>query len=297
MENENQPQGSSAANLRPNTPNPQPDNRKFGGGMRVIQPLSTNPQSASTAQSPETTPVATNQSQMTSGPVAPNEPVTPTTLAKPRPNPSAIYPDATRNPTDIPMPSSLSDNDETLAISSEDTRKTKGITMIVMAFGAFIVVTCAINVLTWLRLAHASTGVSSVGILGLILAGGELCIGLGIIMRREVARAIYVVLAAISLVFSLYGTYNYFTAAHSLAQTEQAALASTQHTIASYQDNPTLTATQKARIIQPLQEAAKRDQQLLDQNKNALLPLIIAYIIAIAPLVFLTRPSVKAVFE
>jgi polyphosphate kinase 2 (PPK2 family) len=71
----------------------------------------------------------------------------------------------------------------------------------------------------------------------------------------------------------------------------------TQRSIEQYQHNPYLSARQKASIIDSLQASVKQQQDQLAKTKNTLLPIIEGYAVAIVPLVFLTRPSVKTVFS
>jgi len=280
---------------------PSTSSAGFGGGMKVIQPLSPNLQAETPTQptSPSSAPLSSQASQDTSTSASTaNQVPQSENLSQPLPNASSIYPDVTRgigsNPAQPPVNQATQQATGSTLINSN---KTKLITMAVIGFGAFVVVVAALGLITWIRVLKLPGASSGSNILGLILDCIELILGIGIMMKREAARSAYMFVAVILLIFSLYGTYNYLTSLHRYNQSQQAYINHTQQTITQYQNNPNISASDKAQIIKSLQDTEKREQQQVSKTNKTLLPFIEGYAISLLPLVFLSRPSVKEIFE
>jgi hypothetical protein len=195
-------------NITPGQPQatPPPAPNSANGGMKVIQPLSPDLRAnADLPQAPTPEPptydarVRNPQNLASPGATPP---------LQPRPNPNSIYPNPTQDVSSSPnQPATYAADTATVAEQpvAPAGNKAKIIVAIVMAIGAFIVVTAALSLIAWIRVLMLPGTSSGSSILGPILTGGQVLLGLGILMRRELARQIYVVLAVISLVFSVFG--------------------------------------------------------------------------------------------
>lgn len=231
-------------------------------------------------------------------------------------NPSAIYPETTGGLPEKPTNEvSHGDNQST---SSNDDKLTKLIIIGVIALGVFIAVPALLSIIGWAKIISYGNinALGKTGVLIYTIDAIYLIVGVGLILRKEFARITYVVIGVILLLIGLYGTINYFRESHSISgvaayYTEEVASAQTgvngdQTTISSYQNNTSIPASQKQQIISELEGNLKQDQQQLKQLKqlqkqnsgiSSLVKLIPTYLLAILPLVFLTRPRVKEVFS
>lgn len=132
-----------------------------------------------------------------------------------------------------------------------------------------------------------------------------LILGVGLILRRELARQVYVVLAVISLIFVGFATIEVATlngvrATSGVARVPSEA-ARTQASIERIQDDRHIAAVQKQRIARELQrEVARYRAEVVvahEAEPDTYKALIPGFLLALIPLVFLTRPSVKNVFN
>jgi hypothetical protein len=223
-----------------------------------------------------------------------------------RPNPAAIYPKATSGfGASSKQPPVIPAQDEAAQNSTDN--KTKMIVILVSILGAYTALSALLGLL------GSVTALS----FGFIKAGGQLTvidaiyliIGVGLVFRKELARVVYIFLAIIGLLLTVYGTIHTFsphsTAAISYERTQSTQyIAQDQQQIKNVQHNDLapglhLTSTQKQQQIQQLQKdianTKKAEAKLSSVRLYA--GLIQGYLLAIIPLVFLTRPSVKGVFE
>lgn len=150
--------------------------------------------------------------------------------------------------------------------------------------------------------------ISGAGTFGLLVDLVFLALGVGIVMCREQARVVYVVLAVVTLAFSVIGTVGYFTAssiagasantntASAITETKRS-IAGQQAFIASVQGNP-----RYATDIRSLQQNIAMENgevvswETTGTSHGKYTGLILGYLLAIFPLWFLTRPAVKEVF-
>jgi hypothetical protein len=140
-----------------------------------------------------------------------------------------------------PVPDPVARPEATRSSSPERSR----IVMAVVVLGAFITIQALVSLVGSAQL--LSYGHAGVGGLATIFDVGYVLLGVGLVIRREPARVIYVVIAIISLIFAVLGTI--------------AIVAASQAYAVNYAG------------------------------------LVLVYSLALFPLVFLTRPSVKAVFS
>jgi hypothetical protein len=200
---------------------------------------------------------------------------------------SSIYPSATsgRSAYNPPLPAASE------ADAKPEPKETKLIETIVMVFGGLMVVVSVLSILEWFSL-----GVRGANILGVILSFGELFLGTGILRRKEIARTIYVIVAVISLFFSIFGTVSYLNARSTASSGAVTAENSMQSEINNIKNNSNIPASQKDQELTDLEQSLSQ----VKANNNqvfSVTSLVEGYAISILSLVFLTRPKVKQVFK
>ncbi len=237
-------------------------------------------------------------------PLATNADTTPKTAPQ---NPESIYPVATQGiGVDNQQPLANIQSDNTIQTTAES-NKNNLIILLVIILGAYTAISALVGI-------FASTLAISYGFIG---AGGLLIaidviyilIGIGLILRKELARFVYVVLAILGLLLTIYGTVHIFNS-HAFKVIDYVKTQETQtinrdqQQITNIQNNnPStglqLTDVQKQQAIQNLQLNISRIKKSRDKLSNSRLyfGLIQGYLLAIVPLVFLTRPSVKKLFS
>jgi len=215
---------------------------------------------------------------------------------------SSIYPEATRgigvSNYQVPKP------DTEHAEEKINNIKTKLIVILVTVLGVYTAVSALLGLfggLTAISFGFAKTGgeLTAIDVIYLI-------IGAGILFRRDTARLAYVFLAIIGLVLSIYGTHQVFTVTRYDNTYNKSVIANDQQQITNLQNlqnnnelNPGthLTKTQKQQMIHQLQKVLAQNKKDQNQTYKLYTGLIQGYLLAIIPLVFLTRPKVKAVFS
>jgi hypothetical protein len=256
-----------------------------------------NSSTAPNTQSPNST------SEQTQTPKTPN-------------NMSSIYPEATKGLSD----DTVNENEPAArqVTKPADNTLTKLIIVGVIALGIFIAVPAIFSIIGSVKIiSYGNISVfDKAGIAIYIIDAIYLIVGVGLILRKELARIAYVVIGIILLLIGLYGTVKYFRESHSVSgsaaiyadetTSAQTGVNGDQTTISNYENNTSIPAAQKQQIISGLESDLKKDQQQLSQDKqlqkqnsgiNALVKLIPTYLLAILPLVFLTRSKVKEVFS
>lgn len=261
-------------------------------GKKVLQPTSGNIEAASTPIAPAATHQVMTQSyeNVVGNQSMGTRPLQNQSLQ----NISSVYPEATHgvSATNYQEPHPANDND----MVSSDAGNTNLIKVLVMIFGAIMIIVAAITFITWLKVARIPGFNKITNVLGLILAAGEFALGIGILMRREIARSTFIVVALIVFVFSLIGSYNYYRAIHDSSVSRKKEIVTTQQVVINYQNNTFIPASEKTQLIQ---KATQNEQQFLlelQKSKASIMPLIEAYVISLLPIIFLTRRSVKEIF-
>jgi len=284
------PQQNNVSPDSPTDSDPQPSqsNPSSGGGMKVLQPISSDltPSSAT-----PNIPTATTSGAASPEPAESVATSTPTNLPfntpPSQPVPNSTYPDATHSTADT--------NTVKATDISNESDKTKVIVVCIWLIGAFISIPAALSLFGTAKI--LSYGISGgAGSIVTVINVVYLLIGVGIILRKEMARIAFVVLAVIGLLLSVYGTFNYFKAAHAVSNSESQAIVITQREITQYQNNKSIPDSQKQVIVSELKQTLAREEKAAHSTVK-LYNLIPAYLIALIPLIFLTRPSVKEQFS
>ena len=274
----------------------------------LIKDMASNPVSLSAHESRPTVSVTPNTQ-------APNSVAGQTPVPTAKYNPSTIYPEATSGLLSDPSENNQVDKQP---IKPNKNNLTKLIILGVIALGIFIAVPAILSIISSVKIISYG-GISVLGKAGgliYLIDAIYLMVGIGLILRRELARISYVVIGVILLLIALYGTINYFRASHGISgpatiyaeetRSDQTAVNGDKASIANYQNSTSLPASEKQQIISSLENELAQDQQQLKQDQqlqkkntgvNVLVELIPTYLLAILPLVFLTRPRVIEVFS
>ncbi|HUC88395.1 MAG TPA: hypothetical protein VMR95_04620 [Candidatus Binatia bacterium] len=221
----------------------------------------------------------------------------------PRPAISSIYPEPTAG-FGISNSQAAALPGQKPSVDSKSMDKSKVIIILITILGIYIAGSALIGLIGGVRLLSFGIARSTGGILTAIDIV-YLIIGAGIIFRRELARIVYIVIAVIGLVLSSIGLYSYFHSVSNASslqqQSRQLIIASTNKEIANYQSNTSIPANQKAQIIQEIKNTENGELKTPDYPtvivEKTIGPLIEGYAIAIIPLIFLTRPTVKEEFS
>lgn len=212
----------------------------------------------------------------------------------PNPSPNSIYPDATAG---LKITDNL--NNENPTKDKEGAKTNKPPTLIIALitiFGAYLAVTALLGLVGSLKLLSFGVVRTSGAVISIIDVV-YIIVGLGIILRKEIARVAYIVIAVIGLGLSVYGTVKYFQSLNNVTNAQQQYISSTNAQISGYQNNPAIPSGQKKQITQQLKNDENTQIKLISkEKKDSIAPLIEGYAIAIVPLIFLTRPSVKKEF-
>lgn len=126
-----------------------------------------------------------------------------TTVRKSVPLSSSIYPDV-----DNDKKENL-DKSDLLDYKNIKSTKTKLIIVIVIILGAIIATQSLLGLVGWLRLLSFGFAASTSKLV-ITIDVIYLLIGIGLILRKEFTRICYVLLALISLVLLIYGTYHIY---------------------------------------------------------------------------------------
>jgi hypothetical protein len=219
------------------------------------------------------------------------------------PDMSTIYPQATASPK-TPLPQAPPP-----PISTLKNTKTKLISVIVIALGIYLAAPALLRLFVGVRVislgfvSNTSIAVTIIDILYLI-------IGIGLILRRELARAAYVVIGCLFLLIALYGTFHVYMQQHKTDATADNVLNVQLNQDEAYCADLEAQASpsQKLKYNEIAQTLYYDEQHNIQPSKtcspttlgissNQYVSLIPSYLLAILPLVFLTRPSVKEIFS
>ena len=167
------------------------------------------------------------------------------------------------------------------------TRDDNMLVIAVVILGALIAIPAVLSLIGSVAISFGKQAASG-GTVASLFDLGYLALGVGLMMRRELARQIYVVLAIISLIFLVIGAIAIYTAAGTETTNGNAAL---QARIAQLRSEPPSAGRESTiRAVEAVR--AKANQP--GDDYSGLIP---GFLIALVPLVFLTRPAVKAVFR
>lgn len=174
------------------------------------------------------------------------------------------------------------------------------IVVCIIALGALIAVPAFVTLLEGASLLHiAFATAGGVLLIGYAIDLALLLIGIGLILRKERARVLCLVLAVISLVFLVIRTPDYLNAISPASHAAASATSLAQRDLAAIRADPTIPAADKQQDIASLR--LRIDQLTADQavvaGDYSVGRLVIEYLLILTPLVFLTRPAVKREFS
>lgn len=315
-QNQNPDPQAPQQNLPPETPKPI-----ILENSKVLQPsesfLNEMKTAAAAAPSPTPTPTPTptpadpgNQQYTQQTPPVSGDNLAPNQITPPVTQPSSIYPTATRGVGYSQNQNLPLNNDQPAQLT--DTKKTGVITIIIIAFGALLAFVSLLDFISGVRIASRLGTVAGlsivVGLVGLLL-------GVGLILRKEIARFVYIILACIALVLGLIATpstISNYNKANSYEKREVAAnelavkkqISVFQQELAQENDGTINQQNVNYELPSVIEQEISQNQRILviDQkvgnvSSKPYLFLIEAYALSILPIVFLTRPSVKKEFS
>jgi hypothetical protein len=303
------PQPVAQPAFNPALPNPVVPSQN--GGMRIIQPMRTAPTPINPAlplqppSAPAPTFIPPTNPVVAAAPTPFAVPTTVVSLPQPSvpqpvvfPPAPAVAPAAVVQQPLLPGQSGEPIATPMAAAQSVAASAPRPMATIIMVFGAVIALFAAQNLFNWIRIVSGPYGKTAEDILGLTLNAVELLLGIGIIMRREIARSMYVSVATILLLLSLFGTYSYLKASHTINVDQKEVVSQIQKDITMYQNDSSIPTSERSQLVSELQNNKNAELESLTKGNTRLLwPLIEGYLITIAPIVFLTRPAVRKNFK
>jgi hypothetical protein len=211
---------------------------------------------------------------------------------------NSLYPEPTKNigiadvvPASPNVPSLNTENDQNLP-------NTGNVVLFVKVVSAAIVLINMINLINWFSLNHSS----AFSIFNLVDILVILALAIGIFFLKELARIIYVCLAVISIILSCIGIYNVYSGTRHVANAQSLSASQTirldQAVIKDTNRNTSLSPEQKESLDQRMQNQINSlsGNPVEDKAKQYLTDGLLIFV-AIFPLLFFTRPKVKAVFK
>ena len=144
---------------------------------------------------------------------------------------------------------------------------------------------------------------------GLVLVDlAYVALGVGLMLRKELARQIYVVIAVIGIVFAVIGTAGYVqdhglsatTAGAPTAAYFQQRIAQTEARVAQVGSETNMTPAARSATLAALRAQLTIEQLDYANSRGvggAYGGLVFAWLLALGPLVLLTRPAVKSRFS
>lgn len=285
MENQNQ-------DSPPQSPtNPPPDtSRPLLGGQKVVQPTS------AILNEIQSQPTGTSLT-----PVRASETTLPPLQAQPQsPQPTSRYPTATEGIGAAHGQNALLNSTEQ---TDDDTNKKNAaqvVVVFIMVLGACIAISALLSLVSWSRIISFGS-LSATNAFVRFIDAVYVLLGLGIMFRKNIARMIYIFIAIITLALSAFGTIRIVTQQHSQSAKSANLQIQLQYDISYCLTKP--PSQQRNQMVQQLEKDINTKQQpdqtcyaALGIRSNEYVALIPGYLIAIIPLIFLTRTSVKEQF-
>ncbi len=257
-------------------------------GMKVIQPSESFEQEVKTTQPASVQPTPDPQAS----------PVNTTQPLQPKPSPSSVYPDATQGVgTPAPVPTQPAPAE---AAQAADPKRAKKI-LAVRVVAAILILFNGVNAYDVLWSIH--NGFKGYGLISILEVVVMLGLAIGIFMFKEIARVTYVFIAAIVLVVSVISIVSLYRTNHSEAFTQsysQTPLTKAQleSRLQKAEANTTLPPSAKQANIAQVQSMINNlsaPKQVEQKAKQYFSEGLLVFV-AIFPLVFFTRPSIKEVF-
>lgn len=270
-------------------------------GEKVIQPsaaLIEEMKAAQAAPSPESASLPTNPAGL-QNPVQVSQPLN--TSSAPQASviptsPSSVYPEVTKGigaetPAPIPQDEPIPGPKLVQGAGSKE--------IAVKIVAGLLILINLINAYNWLVSVHAGF-YSWVDIIEIVVG---LLLAIGIFSLKESARSIYVILSAILLVFAYIGLVNFYAStpyrdAVYRYQSQPQIKSQLERSLSAAEHNTSYDAKTKQAVIRQLQseiKLASTSQTELQIKEYVATALLI--ITSVGPLVFFTRPSIKAIFN
>jgi hypothetical protein len=212
---------------------------------------------------------------------------------------NSIYPDATSGvdiTTSITASPAPSDEPQTKRAKSASKL------LVVRIVAVLIILTNAGNAYASIHnalvLSHAGT-TNWLSIINIIEVCGLLGLAVGILLLNEAARATYVLVSAMVLVLTCISLFNFYSSTRSVASSHISTAQTKsmlEKSLSRY--NPTLTPEQNNELHQSIQKqlndlsGSPTELGLKQYLSEGLL-----VVVAIGPIIFLTRPAIKEVFR
>lgn len=262
-------------------------------GEKVIQPsaslIEELKQEQATAKAAPTTPAPQGVAQTPPSSVT----AAPTPETPPRPpSPSSVYPDVTKGiGADAPIPSSaLPDNPQFTQPSASSLKIIRAIKIV----AGILVAANLYYAYNWFVGPHVGI-YSLINLVGIMLG---MLLALGIFTLREMARSIYVIITAISLVLTCIGLVALLATSSFLISTHTASKAQLESSLAATEHNTSLSPQVKQADIQRLQaEINSAPPSNSPPNYKLYLSYALLIVTGVFPLVFFIRPAIKAEFN
>jgi hypothetical protein len=261
---------------------------------RVLQP------SASSVADIQAAQTAANQAAA-NGATPPQTNPTPQPMNQPRApmSPASIYPEATKGIGIPPLPV----NQEPVTPSTEqspvDLQIKRKILLVRLVAGVMLFIN-AVNAYDWF-LERRGGYTNWVGIIEIIIM---LALAAYIFKLSEVARATYVFIATLLIVLTCVSTILFYVLNHgkTFSEVVQGGQSLTKSElkegIVNAEHDPRLTPTQKQQSIKILQNELNAESgSTVDIKAKEYFSDALLLITTVGPIIFFTRPSIKAVFE
>ncbi len=256
-------------------------------GLKNIQPSAEFEKEMNSAQPAQEKPAPTPQAV----------PADASQSVQPKPLTSSIYPDATQG---IGMPAPApTQSPSSQTTHAEDPKRAKKI-LAVRVVAAILILFNGLNAYDVLVSLH--NGFKGYGLLSIIMVFVMLGLAIGIFMLKEIARAIYIFIAAVSLIIGIIGFVNFYTSTHkarvSNAYSHPFTKTQLENSLHAAQTSPSFTPKVRQEEVAALQRQINNlSKNPIEQKAKQYFSYGLLIFVAIFPLVFLTRPTIKEVFE
>jgi hypothetical protein len=169
------------------------------------------------------------------------------------------------------------------------------ITKPVKLFTGLMIALSVIAIASWIFMPRV-TGVKTDSFAAeFIIAGAMIALSVLVLKKFNCARSIFMGLSIAMLIFSVFITLDYFNTLHSLNVEGQKDIANFQSQIGQYQSMSNLTGSEKLGITTALVSYQQRVKDGLVKDKTSLVPVFEDYVLAVVPIIFLSRKKVREV--
>lgn len=210
-------------------------------------------------------------------------------VAKSSTAPDSIYPPAAQEETHY----TSQDLRQSLGSPTVNDKKAKLITIIVMALGVLLLVSSVLSINSAMQVNVLSFS----GGLSILAAVVQAILAIGILRRSELARSVFVFFAILSIVVTLIANIAPLTMIYNMHKQEKATSSNTQQWTSKVENDSRISTGMKEQLNIELQEMSAFRKQILSLSGFIAWQIVASVVLNIAPLVFLTRPRVKAIFR